>query len=176
MRIKDIYKGIRNKIRGSLAVAKENGMVVEEGVTVMGDVNFGSEPYLITLHKNCRITNGVIFITHDGATWAFRNTWEEYSHVIKYGRIEIGEETFIGARSVILPGVKIGRNCVVAAGSVVTTEIPDETVVAGVPAKRICSTREYAEKCKAKMDMGLPDFDEEAYKQDKKTYLMRNIQ
>lgn len=165
-----ILKRIINKLKGPLKVAIENGMVVENGVTVMRGVDFGSEPYLIVLHKNCRISSDVLFINHDGGTWAFRNHWDKYKEVIKFGRIEIGEETFVGARSIIMPGVKIGRNCVVAAGSVVTKDVPDYTVVAGVPARKISTTLDYAEKCLNAM----PDnFDKEAYALDKKSYLKK---
>ena len=158
----------RTKLKGRLKVAVENGLIAEEGVTVMGGVNFGSEPYLITLRKNCRISTDVLFITHDGGTWAFRNTWEQYKDVVKYGRIEIGENSFIGARSIIMPGCRIGCNCVVGAGSVVTKSVPDGTVVAGVPAKFMCTTLEYAEKSLKSMP---ENFDYTAYMKDKKKYL-----
>lgn len=49
----------------------------------------------------------------------------------------IGDNTWIGARATILPGVKIGNFCIVAAGSVVNKNVPDYTVVAGVPAKPV---------------------------------------
>jgi acetyltransferase-like isoleucine patch superfamily enzyme len=49
----------------------------------------------------------------------------------------IGDDVWIGANAVILPGVTIGRHCVVAAGAVVTKDVPDNTIVAGVPAKII---------------------------------------
>lgn len=51
--------------------------------------------------------------------------------------VTIGHDTWIGARTTILPGVTIGNYCVVAAGSVVIKDVPDYTVVAGVPAKKI---------------------------------------
>ena len=47
----------------------------------------------------------------------------------------ISDDVWIGANAVILPGVTIGRHCVVAAGAVVTTDVPDHTIVGGVPAK-----------------------------------------
>ncbi len=49
----------------------------------------------------------------------------------------IGDDVWIGANSVILPGVTIGSHCVVAAGAVVTKDVPDNTLVGGVPAKPI---------------------------------------
>lgn len=51
----------------------------------------------------------------------------------------IGRHCFIGARSIILPGVRIGDECVVGAGSVVTKDMPPRSVVAGNPAKMIKS-------------------------------------
>ena len=49
--------------------------------------------------------------------------------------IEIGDGCWVGARSIILGGVRIGSGCVVAAGSVVTRDVPDNMLVAGVPAR-----------------------------------------
>jgi maltose O-acetyltransferase len=51
--------------------------------------------------------------------------------------VEIGDYVFIGPRAIILPGVKIGKGAVVAAGAVVTKDVPDFTIVGGVPAKEI---------------------------------------
>lgn len=53
--------------------------------------------------------------------------------------VEIGDYVFIGPRAIILPGVKIGRGAVVAAGAVVTKSVPDFAIVGGVPAKEIGS-------------------------------------
>ena len=172
MKLSIILREIKKKLKGSFEIAKENGMIVEDGVSVLGGVNFGSEPYLITLHRKCRITSDVVFVTHDGGTWAFRDHWNQYKDVIKFGRIEVGEEAFIGTRSIIMPGVRIGKHSVVGAGSIVTRDVPDYTVVAGVPAKVICSTQEYAKKCLDSMPEG---FDKEKYKKDKKMHLLEII-
>jgi galactoside O-acetyltransferase len=60
--------------------------------------------------------------------------------------IHIGNDCFIGARSFILPGVTIGNNCIVGAGSVVSGNIPDNSLVVGNPATIICKTTSWAEK------------------------------
>ena len=113
----------------------------------------------------------VMFITHDGGTWAFRNDQEKYKHVIKFGKIEVGEYSFIGARATILPGVTIGDHCVIGAGSLVNRDIPNGTVYAGVPARFICTTKEYAERCLKRMPA---DFDEMNFLWHKKEYIIRH--
>lgn len=133
-----------------------------------GGCDFGSEPYLITLGNRVRLSFDVTLITHDGGTWAFRDQ-EKYKDVIKYGKISIGDDTFVGAKSIIMPGVTIGKRCVIGAGSIVTKNIPDGMVACGVPARIIMSTEEYAEKCLKNMKA----YDKDAYFADKQSYLLR---
>ena len=68
-----------------------------------------------------------------------------------FNTITIGDNVNIGMNVAIMPGVKIGNNCVVGYGSVVTHDVPDNTVVAGVPAKKIETIEEYYEKKKEKV-------------------------
>lgn len=166
-----IVASIKHKLQGSYKSAINNGMKIGVGVTVMGSPNFGSEPYLITLENYVRISTNVTFVTHDGGTWAFRDL-PEYQDVIKYGRIHVGERTFIGCNSTIMPGVTIGKRCVIGAGSVVTKDIPDNCVAAGVPAKVIMTLEEYAQKCKINMK----PYDAQAYLADKKAYLQTYVE
>ena len=161
-----IMRKIRNLFAGGVQKAVKEGMRVGKGVSVMGGVNFGSEPYLITLDDQVRISFNVAFVTHDGGTWAFRDR-PEYADVIKYGQIHVGERTFIGCNSTIMPGVTIGKRCVIGAGSVVTKDIPDGCVAVGVPARVIMTTEEYAQKSLSEMK----PYDKEKYLKDKKSYL-----
>lgn len=55
----------------------------------------------------------------------------------KHGNIEIGDDSWLGTGCIILPNVKIGQGAVVGAGAVVTKDVPDFTIVAGIPAKPI---------------------------------------
>ena len=113
----------------------------------------GSEPYLVKIGNHCTITAGVLLITHDGGAWVFR---KEVPDLNVMGTIEIKDNCFIGSRSILLPNVVIGPNAVVGAGSVVTKDVPPNTVVAGVPARVICSLEEYRLKCTAAWNaMGL---------------------
>ena len=138
-----------------------------KGVSFLRGVSLGSEPYLIHLGNNVRVAGDVSFITHDGGTWAFRDK-PEYADVIKYGRIHVGERSFIGFNVTVMPGVTIGKRCVVGAGSVVTKDVPDGMVVAGVPAKPLMTTEEYAQRCL----MEQTTYDKQRYMADKKNYLL----
>lgn len=147
MLIKKIYRYILSKIN-IVKYAKSIGVNLGNNIRLMKNVNFGTEPYLITIGNNVTISYEVNFITHDGATWVFRNK-EEYKDIVKYGKIKIGDNCFIGARSILLPGVVLGDNSVVAAGSVVTKKFPDNVVIGGNPAKIIKTTEDYIKKCVA---------------------------
>lgn len=105
--------------------------------------NIGDEPYLIKIGNHCTISTEVALVTHDGGTWVFT---DEIAHLQKLGPIKILDNCFIGYRATILPNVTIGPNSIVGACSVVTKDVPPETVVAGNPAKAICSLSEYREK------------------------------
>ena len=71
---------------------------------------------------------------------------EKFKNVDKFGKITVGNNCFIGCRSIIMPNVTIGNNCVVGSGSVVTKSIPDGEVWAGNPAHFITTIDKYTEK------------------------------
>lgn len=61
----------------------------------------------------------------------------KYRLITRVAPITIGDDVWIGGDAVVLPGVRIGNNVIVAAGAVVDKDVPDNCVVAGVPAKII---------------------------------------
>lgn len=142
------------------------GLVIARDCKMQNLPNFGSEPYLITIGSHVAFAMDVTFITHDGGTYVFRHE-EKYKNVIKYGRITIQDNCVIGQRVIILPGVTIGPNSVVAAGSVVSRNIPPGVLAAGNPAKPVLSIRQYADWALA----GTPDYDRELYQRDKRKAL-----
>lgn len=93
---------------------------------------WGSEPFLIEIGDHVVISYNVMMVTHDESTALVRDKDGRRFHLAP---IKIGNNVFIGAGSIILPGVTIGDNVVVGAGSVVTKSVPDNLVVAGNPAK-----------------------------------------
>lgn len=120
------------------------GVHFGDNLHIYGDAwnMFGTEPWCISLGNNVHITKEVLFITHDGGTLLFRSKFPDLEITKK---IKVGNNVYIGVRSIILPGVSVGNNCIIAAGSVVTKSIPDNCVYGGVPAKFIKSIDDYLE-------------------------------
>lgn len=128
--------------------AKKIGVNMSSDVQIFGSSYsmFGTEPWLITLGSNVHITLDVKFICHDGGTLIFRNRIPDLE-ITK--PISVGNNVYIGVRTLIMPGVIIGNDCVIGAGSIVTKNIPDNSVAVGIPARVIKSSEEYFEKIKS---------------------------
>lgn len=103
---------------------------------------WSSEPYLIRIGNNCAITSGVKIFTHGGS----RVLRHKHPKFDAFGKVIIGDYVYIGSNSLIMPGVTIGNNVLIAAGSVVTKSVPDGVVVAGNPAKFVCTIDDYEKK------------------------------
>lgn len=100
--------------------------------------------WLIEIGDNVTIAPRVHILCHDAST-------KMHLGMTKIGRVTIGNNVFIGAESVVLPGVKIGNNVVIGANSTITHDVPDNTVVAGNPARKISSLDEYLAKESGRM-------------------------
>lgn len=121
-------------------------MKIGKNCVIDKTAEFGTEPYLISMGDNVRITKGVRFITHDGSLWVPRNLGLVDKKADFFGKIVIGNNVNIGWDAIIMPGVQIGDNCIIAAGAIVTKNIPDNSVAVGMPAKVLESVQEYADK------------------------------
>jgi maltose O-acetyltransferase len=86
-------------------------------------------PYLIRIGDNSSISNHARLLAHDATPFKFVHGYT------RLGQVDIKENCFVGEYAIILPGVTIGPNALVAAGSVVNRTIPPNSCVAGVPAR-----------------------------------------
>lgn len=100
--------------------------------------NFPMDPQMVKIHDNVTIAANVTLCTHDAIRKVLMRR-DGYMYSEHLGAIEIMENSFIGIGTIILPNVRIGKDCIVSAGSVVTKDVPDGAIVAGVPAKVIGS-------------------------------------
>ena len=135
-------KEVLYRIRGEYTTEKLVSMGMKVGKNfgrLNGVILDPSHCWLIEIGDNVTLAPRVHILCHDASTKTFLN-------YTKIGRVTIGDNVFIGAESVVLPGVTIGSNVIVGANSTVTHDVPDGTVVAGSPARVICTLEEYLNK------------------------------
>lgn len=156
--------------RQPIKYAKWLGVRIGDNSLIISHPNWGTEPYLISIGSHTEISFDCTFLTHDGGTWLFRDSSKyKNDNIMKFGAIHIGDNSFIGCKSIIMPGVTIGNNCIIAAGSVVTKKVPDNEVWGGVPAHFILKTDEYYIKCKKNNK----NYDLKRFNKDKRGELTR---
>jgi acetyltransferase-like isoleucine patch superfamily enzyme len=121
--------------------------------------NFGTEPWLIEIGDGVTLGHDVQLITHDGASRLFRDRLPGMSPFgNRFGTIVIHYNCFIGNNAILLPGVEVGPDSVVGAGSVVTRTVPPRTIAAGNPARLIKTLDEYIEGyCQRMVSLGATD-------------------
>ena len=100
--------------------------------------------WLIEMGDNVTLAPRVHILCHDASTKGFLG-------YTKIGKVNIGSNVFIGAESVVLPGVTIGSNVIIGANSTVTHDIPDNAVAVGSPARVISSLEAYLQKERERM-------------------------
>jgi maltose O-acetyltransferase len=111
---------------------------------IASDVYFDTTAKIF-IGEGTTITSNCLLLTHDHAIeygyYACEANYNKEFRILK--EIRIGKWSFIGQRTIILPGVTIGDNVIVGAGSIVTKDLKSNGVYAGAPAKFICSTSDY---------------------------------
>lgn len=132
---------------------KERGMniVKYDGVGyIHPSVYFdGSDFSRIIIGRNVTISKDVIILTHDYSIWNGMIAKDEKNEGKRFEFVKpvvIGNNCFIGARALLLPGTKIGDNVIIGAASVIKGEIPSNTVWAGNPARQIMTIEEFTDR------------------------------
>lgn len=103
-------------------------------------------PELIRLHNNITVAAGVRLITHDASFAVLNCALKPKRFPERVGCIEVMDNVFIGAGTIVLPNVRIGENVIIGAGSVVTKDLASNGVYVGCPAKRIGSFEAFCQK------------------------------
>ena len=139
--ISSIVHFVMNKKRERyLSGLLKNGLTLGANVEIVGNFFFDpSHCYLISIGDNSTICPNVRLIAHDASI-------KKVVGYTKIGRIDIRENCFIGDSAIIMPGVTIGPNSIVGAGSVVTKNVPPYTVAAGNPAKILFPVEDFINK------------------------------
>ena len=94
---------------------------------------------LIKLHDNVYIHKNASLVAHDMVNKFLKKIVPDahFNNVERIGCIEIMDNVYVSTKAIIMPNVRIGRNCLIAAGSVVSSDIPENSIVAGNPARVI---------------------------------------
>lgn len=133
---------IKRRVHGIVTVEelRKNGAVIGNNVELWSNKIDKGHAFLLEIGNNVTISDARILL-HDGSTKIFLG----YS---KVGKVVIGDNVFIGADAIILPGTKIGSNVVIGAGAVVKGEIPSDSIVVGIPGKVVCTCAKFIDNNK----------------------------
>jgi maltose O-acetyltransferase len=135
--------------------------LVKRGLQLGKDVYLGAVHFdygflgLITIGDEAVITDGVRIVAHDASI----KHWTGYSRV---GRVDIGRRVYIGVGAILLPGVHVGDDAIVGAGSVVTRDVEPRTVVAGNPAVQIATLADFVARQRDRLE-GRPHYPREGF-------------
>ena len=153
---------------------RRKGVKIGEECEIYKTSSFGSEPYLIELGDHVRVNSGVVFVTHDGGQGVLRDErsgyGKEFKDADKFGHIIVKDNVHIGTNAIIMPGVTIGKNSIIACGAVVTHDVPPDSIWGGVPARKIESLEEYADKARKQ---AFPTKNMSA--EEKKNYILNHL-
>ena len=131
--------------RSPLERAIDNGLKIGKNVHIMEGCNIDAgHCFLINIGNNVSLGPNVCVLAHDASM-------KRELNYVRIAPVRIKDNVFVGAGSIILPGITIGENVIIGAGSVVTHDIPSNVVACGVPAV-VCGTYDdFMHKHKEKM-------------------------
>jgi maltose O-acetyltransferase len=133
---------------GQLARLERRGLTLGTDVHIGPGVKFDpSYVHLITVDDHATLAPDVYLLAHDAST-------KRHLDYTRVGLVRIGKRAFVGARSVILPGVTIGDDSIVGSGAVVTKDVPPGMVAVGAPARVTTSVTAFLERERQSLERG----------------------
>jgi len=130
-------------LRRKGVIIGENLWITNEFKSIYIDI---TRPSLVEIGSNVRLNKNLTILTHDGSYYVLRNKYKEF--IPTSGKVKIGNNVYFGRNCSVFKGTTIGDNCIIGFGSIVTKDIPSNSVAVGTPAKVVCSLDEYYEKRK----------------------------
>lgn len=137
--LKKYIKRIIHKVRCEVNIDQ----LINDGLKVGQNFRFNefctidpSHCWLIEIGNDVVFAPKVHILAHDASMW-------NDTGYTRIAPVKIGDNVFVGAGAIIMPGVTLGNNVIVGAGSVVTKSFPNDSVIAGNPARMICNYEEY---------------------------------
>ena len=126
------------EINSNVAHASWELLEIQDNVSIMSNVILGyGVGGKIILKNGALIGHDVIFINNMHEYKNKKVPIQKQGYKLPHGDIEIGRNTWIGTRAIIMPGVTIGDYSIIGAGAVVTKSIPSDSIAVGIPARVI---------------------------------------
>lgn len=154
MRLLDVLKRKWAKFKGGeayLNYLRSKGVQIGENCTIGPaktiEIDY-TRPCLVEIGSNVRMLKGFTLLTHDFVTATFIARYGDF--IPSSGKVKIGNNVYFGRNCTVLKGVTIGDNVIVGYGSIVTRDIPSNSVCVGSPARVVCSLDDYYEMRKIK--------------------------
>lgn len=132
----------------------KQGLSIGRNCAILEDVFIDpSHVWHIVIGDDVTLASRVQIFAHDAST-------KRHFGLTRLGKVAIGNRVFVGASTIILPGVTIGSDVIIGAGSIITEDIPSGVVAAGNPARVLCPLTEFLERRSAEM-ASVPNFGRE---------------
>lgn len=129
---------------------RSKGVKIGKNIRLMGSprscVIDITRPSLVEIGDNVFINSNFRLFTHDYVTSVFKHLYHEF--IPSSGAVKIGNNVSFAQNCTVLKGVTIGDNCFIGAGSIVTKDVPANSVAVGAPAKVVCKIEDYFERRK----------------------------
>jgi maltose O-acetyltransferase len=133
LKIRRIYNNLLRSLK--ISYYRKSGVKIGKGCFIASSAYIDLHcPNLIEIGDHVKITRGTMILCYDAS-----KEWISFYQYKKdsYGHVRIGTNVFVGAHSIVMPGVTIGDNVIIGANSIVVHDIPANSIAIGNPAKKI---------------------------------------
>lgn len=140
---------VKRNSQSFIRYLRKAGVKIGDNTFIRDPRSFGIDlgrAHLISIGSDVRFNYNNLLLAHDAAAKVFRLRYNDY--LPSNGHIIIGNNVWFARNVTVLKGVTIGDNCIIGFGSVVTHDIPSNSVAIGTPCKCVCTLDEYYEKRK----------------------------